>query len=57
MNLVVWRLGDERRRQPNFSFCCRIDMFDDIPDIDAFFLMGQQGRDHSGCTLQEAFLM
>jgi hypothetical protein len=56
-NLVVWHLGDERRRQPNFSFFCCIDLFDDISGIDAFFLMGQQGRDHSECTLQEAFLM
>jgi hypothetical protein len=57
MNLVVWRLGDERWRQPNFSFYCCIDTFDDIPRIDAFFLMAQQGRDHSECTLQEVFLM
>jgi hypothetical protein len=57
MTLVVWHLGDDMRRQPNFSFCCRIDPFNDIPGIDAFFLMGQQGCDRSGCTLQESFLM
>jgi hypothetical protein len=35
----------------------RIDPFDDTSGIDSFFLMGQQWWYHSGCTLQEAFLM
>jgi hypothetical protein len=57
MTPIVWRVVDHRRSQPNLSFCCRIGPFDGSPGIDAFILMGQQGQDHSGCTLQKAFLM